>query len=71
MSAAPRKEIPLSILVVDDEPIVVQSLGDWFRQDGHRFQCLMHFSTDVEAADLRPMAFCPVCAAQAAALIST
>ena len=26
----------LSILVVDDEPIVVQSLGDWFRQDGHR-----------------------------------
>jgi DNA-binding NtrC family response regulator len=27
---------PLSILVVDDEPIVVQSLGDWFRQDGHR-----------------------------------
>jgi DNA-binding NtrC family response regulator len=39
MSAAPqlpKKEIPLSILVVDDEPIVVQSLGDWFRQDGHR-----------------------------------
>jgi len=36
MSAAPRKEIPLSILVVDDEPIVVQSLGDWFRQDGHQ-----------------------------------
>ncbi|HEU4364782.1 MAG TPA: sigma-54 dependent transcriptional regulator [Candidatus Krumholzibacteria bacterium] len=28
--------LPLSILVVDDEPIVVQSLGDWFRQDGHR-----------------------------------
>jgi DNA-binding NtrC family response regulator len=27
--------LPLSILVVDDEPIVVQSLGDWFRQDGH------------------------------------
>ncbi len=27
---------PPSILVVDDEPIVVQSLGDWFRQDGHR-----------------------------------
>jgi len=30
------KTPPLSILVVDDEPIVVQSLGDWFRQDGHR-----------------------------------
>jgi two-component system response regulator HydG len=28
--------LPLAILVVDDEPIVVQSLGDWFRQDGHR-----------------------------------
>jgi len=27
---------PLSILIVDDEPIVVQSLGDWFRQDGHK-----------------------------------
>jgi DNA-binding NtrC family response regulator len=27
---------PLSILVVDDEPIVVQSLGDWFRQDGYQ-----------------------------------
>jgi DNA-binding NtrC family response regulator len=25
----------LSILVVDDEPIVRQSLTDWFRQDGH------------------------------------
>jgi two-component system, NtrC family, response regulator HydG len=31
-----NKVAPLSILVVDDEPIVVQSLGDWFRQDGHR-----------------------------------
>jgi DNA-binding NtrC family response regulator len=27
---------PLSILVVDDEPIVVQSLGDWFRDDGYQ-----------------------------------
>jgi DNA-binding NtrC family response regulator len=34
-STLPRPS-PLSILVVDDEPIVVQSLGDWFRQDGHR-----------------------------------
>jgi len=34
-STSPRSS-PLSILVVDDEPIVVQSLGDWFRQDGHR-----------------------------------
>jgi DNA-binding NtrC family response regulator len=32
----PRKANVLSILVVDDEPIVVQSLGDWLRQDGHR-----------------------------------
>ncbi len=30
-----KPAVPLSILVVDDEPIVVQSLGDWFRQDGH------------------------------------
>jgi DNA-binding NtrC family response regulator len=36
MSTIPHKTMPLSILVVDDEPIVVQSLGDWFRQDGHR-----------------------------------
>jgi DNA-binding NtrC family response regulator len=36
MSSAPSKSTALSILVVDDEPIVVQSLGDWFRQDGHR-----------------------------------
>jgi archaemetzincin len=35
------------------------------------FQCLMHFSTDVEAADLRPMVLCPACAAQAASFIST
>lgn len=27
------------------------------------FQCLMHFSTDVEAADLRPLSFCAACAA--------
>jgi len=27
------------------------------------FQCLMHFSTDVEAADLRPLRFCAACAA--------
>ena len=26
----------LSILVVDDEPIVLESLGDWFREDGFR-----------------------------------
>ena len=26
---------PLRILVVDDEPIVRESLGGWFRQDGH------------------------------------
>jgi archaemetzincin len=35
------------------------------------FQCLMHFSTDVEAADLRPLVFCPACAAQSAPFIST
>jgi archaemetzincin len=35
------------------------------------FQCLMHFSNDVEAADLRPMAFCPACAAEAARFIAT
>jgi DNA-binding NtrC family response regulator len=26
----------VAILVVDDEPIVVQSLGDWFRHDGYQ-----------------------------------
>jgi DNA-binding NtrC family response regulator len=36
MSTVATRPTPLSILVVDDEPIVVQSLGDWFRQDGHR-----------------------------------
>jgi len=35
MSDPPRKEATGSILVVDDEPIVLQSLGDWFRQDGY------------------------------------
>jgi len=27
---------PLTILVVDDEPIVRQSLGEWFREDGYK-----------------------------------
>jgi DNA-binding NtrC family response regulator len=36
MSESPRKEPEVSILIVDDEPIVRQSLGDWFRQDGYR-----------------------------------
>jgi DNA-binding NtrC family response regulator len=35
MSDTTRKEPAVSILVVDDEPIVLQSLGDWFRQDGY------------------------------------
>jgi DNA-binding NtrC family response regulator len=35
MSEHPRKEPQVSILIVDDEPIVQQSLGDWFRQDGY------------------------------------
>jgi len=29
------KQPAIAILVVDDEPIVVQSLGDWFRHDGY------------------------------------
>jgi len=36
MSDTDRKALPASILVVDDEPIVQQSLGDWFRQDGYQ-----------------------------------
>jgi archaemetzincin len=28
------------------------------------FQCLMHFSTDIEAADLRPLTCCESCAAE-------
>jgi len=35
MTEHSRKEPPVSILIVDDEPIVQQSLGDWFRQDGY------------------------------------
>ncbi|MBZ0089180.1 MAG: sigma-54 dependent transcriptional regulator [Thermoanaerobaculia bacterium] len=35
MTEGTRKEPPVSILIVDDEPIVQQSLGDWFRQDGY------------------------------------
>jgi len=35
MTEHPRKEPAVSILIVDDEPIVQQSLGDWFRQDGY------------------------------------
>ncbi len=35
MSETAAKAPPASILVVDDEPIVLQSLGDWFRQDGY------------------------------------
>ena len=35
MSESARKDPLGSILVVDDEPIVLQSLGDWFRQDGY------------------------------------
>jgi DNA-binding NtrC family response regulator len=35
MSESARKQPLGSILVVDDEPIVLQSLGDWFRQDGY------------------------------------
>ena len=27
---------PLSILIVDDETIVRESLGAWFREEGHR-----------------------------------
>jgi DNA-binding NtrC family response regulator len=38
MITTASKTKSLSILVVDDEPIVVQSLGDWFRQDGHRVE---------------------------------
>ncbi len=39
MSEAAVKGPQLSILVVDDEPIVLQSLGDWFRQDGYAVDC--------------------------------
>jgi len=36
MTAAPSD--PLSILVVDDETIVRESLGAWFREEGHRVE---------------------------------
>ncbi len=38
MTEHPRKEPAVSILIVDDEPIVQQSLGDWFRQDGYHVE---------------------------------
>jgi archaemetzincin len=33
------------------------------------FQCLMHFSTDIEAADLRPLTLCAACAAAVPAVL--
>ena len=38
MSESPRQEKQVSILIVDDEPIVGQSLGDWFRHEGYRVE---------------------------------
>ena len=35
MIAAARHSTPPKILVVDDEPIVLESLAEWFRLDGH------------------------------------
>ncbi len=35
MNAQAERRTPLRILVVDDEVIVRESLGAWFRQDGH------------------------------------
>jgi DNA-binding NtrC family response regulator len=36
MTDPPRGKTAGTILVVDDEPIVLQSLGDWFKQDGYQ-----------------------------------
>jgi DNA-binding NtrC family response regulator len=33
-----RTPHPLSLLLVDDEPIVLQSLADWFRHEGHEVE---------------------------------
>ena len=41
MSAATQKTVPVRIFIVDDEPIVRESLGAWFREDGY----------DVDTAD--------------------
>lgn len=38
MSESPKQEKQVSILIVDDEPIVGQSLGDWFRHEGYRVE---------------------------------
>ncbi|MGD8374901.1 MAG: sigma-54 dependent transcriptional regulator [Acidobacteriota bacterium] len=35
MTASEKRKAPVRILVVDDEPIVVDSLAEWFRQDGY------------------------------------
>jgi DNA-binding NtrC family response regulator len=38
MTTATREKQALGILVVDDEAIVRESLGSWFREDGHRVE---------------------------------
>jgi DNA-binding NtrC family response regulator len=35
MSAATQKTVPVRIFIVDDEPIVRESLGAWFRAEGY------------------------------------
>ncbi len=41
-SAVPSGPAPLHLLVVDDEAIVRESLGAWFRQDGHVVEVAEH-----------------------------
>jgi len=54
MSETVRKAPPASILVVDDEPIVQQSLGDWFRQDGYIVDTASNAKEALKLAAERP-----------------
>ncbi len=54
MSETVTKAPPASILIVDDEPIVQQSLGDWFRQDGFRVDTASSAKEALKLAAERP-----------------
>jgi DNA-binding NtrC family response regulator len=38
MTTVSKNQRPTSILVVDDEPIILESLAEWFRQDGYEVE---------------------------------
>ncbi len=48
------KQPTIAILVVDDEPIVVQSLGDWFRHDGYQVDTAANAKEALRLAAAKP-----------------